>query len=172
LGQALNLPQFYLEDATMAIQDQFPELDVELEREVHELAIVLEGVDPSLWHERDDFKVLASKYRFEKRITWSNPIDYIRCMDRIQIEQQQIKEGKRFSTEKGKMDERVYFPHDEELRDWVSTSIENRILQCDSHHIDARGRAILQPKLFALRDDLEVDLFKMSNADIERKLSE
>lgn len=166
LGISLQLPFFYLEKHATVLQSQMPELDVEMHREICELAYKETHITD------EELLDLGSKYRFSKESSLQMPVD----IEAVRLRVMQEK-GHRFTTSKingSKTEQRELAPHVPELGEWLRISIENRILQSDSHHMEARANALLRPKLVAVAEKLIAkgviknldDIFNSSRAQI------
>lgn len=169
IGVKLALPQYYLDAASDQIQSQFTEIDTEMQREVHELALKMVDHNPEkdidylrgseLYHQ---IITLADKYRFEHQIALHQPPNYNLAYKRLLTEVEHIKGGGLFISRKHSQS-RNYLPDHPDLVGWLSLSIENRILQSDAHHLDARGKALLRNKLIEWRGE---GIFEMSVEEI------
>jgi len=165
IGAELELPYFYLDQAAEAIQAEMPELDTQMHEEVYHLAqkliqahhlpakdvAELEQTQPEVFHK---IEKLGKKYRFEHRISLHIPTDHDRVYKRILKEIEQIQSGHDFVTKKSMNPDHLFLPNST-LREWLKISIENRVLQSDSHHLDARSKAWIRPKLLELGKTLE-----------------
>jgi phosphohistidine swiveling domain-containing protein len=164
MGIGMELPKFYLDECANSLQSEMSELDSEMHQKIHDLAIemehdhhvpvddvmLLKGTNPVLFSK---IEALAMKYRFEHQISLHLPTDLNMAYKRILTEIKHIQSGHLFTTNKGGYKNHTFLPHTE-LREWLRISIENRLLQSDSHHLDAQSKAFVRPKLVELGNAL------------------
>jgi phosphohistidine swiveling domain-containing protein len=163
LASELEIPQYYFDECQQAIQSTKEELDVCMQNDVHELALKMskKPFPDSL----ETFKIedlqgyeelikLGLKYRFEHRIDLQSPIDFHFVFQRVALEVEQIKNGMQTFSSKGNFKNRFVLEDAQEVKDWLDIAITSRILQCDSHHIDARGKGIIRPKLLKVKENI------------------
>ncbi len=159
LGRSMHLPKYYLDECAHAIQSEIPELDTQMHQEIHEFALemsqesnlsqgpqtvdALKESNPTMYQK---FVSLAHRYRFEHQISLHRPIDYEMAYQRIRSEVEQIRRGHVFTTQKNEYKDHEYLPNTE-LSQWLRISIESRLLQSDSHHLEARSKALMRPQL-------------------------
>ncbi len=174
IGTTLALPQYYLEAATQQVQSEFSELDTEMQKEVHELALtmidhipvttvdMLEGTE--LY---DNIVSLADKYRFEHQMALHVPPDYNFAYKRLLTEVEHINSGGVFLDRKHSAMRR-YLPDHPDLMGWLTVSIENRILQSDAHHLDARGKRPVRDALMELGGEniFEMSVYEVGNVKV------
>jgi phosphohistidine swiveling domain-containing protein len=162
MGVQLELPHFYLDKCAHVLQSEMTELDTEMHQDIHNLAIEMKACqpvenvmelkdsEPSLFHK---IEILATKYRFEHQISLHIPTDLNVAYKRLLTEIEYIQSGHVFTTHKGEYKDHTLLPHTE-LREWLRISIENRLLQSDAHHLDARSKTFVRPKMLELGEKL------------------
>lgn len=156
IGINIELPLHYLEAASRALQSEIPEMDIEMHQTVHKIALQVATIDfpetidelqtlfPEVYKKIED---ISSQFRFENILSLDRPIDLTIVYEKIKQEAQAIWEGSIFATDKEIDEKRIFFPEFPELKAWLRLSIWNRILQSDSHHIEAKARYLVRPKL-------------------------
>ncbi len=162
IGTSIHLPLFYLEECSQEIQATIEEMDTEMHRELYELASQFQTIPPFERVETlqiqckelyEAIKVIGKKYRFEHAISLDKELDLNVVYMRVKEEIDAVGKGKIFSTDKKNHLSRTILPEMNELRAWLRISIWNRILQSNSHHIDARSKEVVRPKLIRLGDN-------------------
>ena len=163
MGLALELPIFYLEESAHVLQGDMDELDVQMSQDIYECATHFKDQEmpPNIQELKAknpaQFEVLlnlSNKYRFEHAISLDKETDLNFVYKRVLQEVASIRSGAVFATSKKEHPNREVLPDAPELRDWLKLSIWNRILQSDSHHLDARSKVLVRPKLLDLGDRL------------------
>lgn len=163
MGRKEELPQFYLDECAHEIQASLPELDTEMHKELYQLALELqdipayENIETLKKKNASSFlklELLGKKYRFEHRISLDKSLDLNVVYLQLKKEIDLVKSGKGFVTNKGKSSSQFFLPEMVGLRGWLHIAIWNRILQSDSHHIDARAKEIVRPLLLQLAQSL------------------
>lgn len=175
LGIRMGLPNYYLEECAHLLQSQIPELDTDMHKEIHQLALEFENLNlpPDVAQLEKENPIaykkvekIALDYRFEHQISLHLPADLNIAFRRILSEIDHIKAGHVFSTNKTEQKDRTILPNTE-LSQWLQISIENRLLQSDSHHLDARSKALVRPKLLALGENV----FNLSISEVSKAIS-
>ena len=169
IGTKIELPKYYLEMATKQIQSTFHELDTEMQKDVHDLALQLVDHEPvdDVSELKDtplyeQIVALGQKYRFEHQMALHLPADFNYTYKRLKTEVEHIKSGAVFRSQKHKQS-REFLPEQGDLTRWLTVSIENRLLQSDAHHVESRVKAIMRGKLIAWRGE---NVFNMSIEEI------
>lgn len=159
MGIALQVPTLYLEACSQEIQDNTSEIDIKMHKAIYELAYRIK--DKNLPGHVDQLSVLdkevfeeieklAKEFRFEHVISLDKPLDPNVAYQRVKQEIKSILGGNVFVSGKNTDIRRSYLSGAPELKEWLQLSIENRLLQSDSHHIDAKARVVVQAKLLEL----------------------
>jgi len=159
MGLALELPTFYLDESAHVLQADMDEIDVQMSQDIYECATLLrdQEMPPTIQELKvkntalfDVLLNLSHKYRFEHAISLDKETDLNFVYKRVLQEVTSIRSGAVFATSKKEHQNREVLPDAPELRDWLKLSIWNRILQSDSHHLDARAKVLVRPKLLEL----------------------
>jgi len=163
MGLALELPTFYLEESSHVLQADMNEMDAQMSQDIYECATNLKDheMPPTIQELRaknaelfDLLLTLSNKYRFEHAISLDKETDLNFLYKRVLQEIASVRSGAVFATSKKEHQNREVLPDAPELRDWLKLSIWNRILQSDSHHLDAQSKVYVRPKLLQLGDQL------------------
>jgi phosphohistidine swiveling domain-containing protein len=156
LCTAIELPFFYFDECSQAIQAKMEEIDTLMHREIHLLAEHIQernlpsdikDLDQNLFAQIEN---LSKKYRFEQQISLDKPLDLRLVYKRVMLEVDAIRSGSTFETSKNTNPDQFLLPEYPELIEWLHQSTWNRILQSDAHHIEARAKAFVRPKLLEL----------------------
>lgn len=159
IGVNIELPLYYLQAASRALQSEISEIDTEMHQTVHKIALQVATLDfpetieeletlfPEVYKKIED---ISSQFRFENIISLDRPVDLTIVYEKIKQEVQAIQQGSIFSANKEIEENRIFFPEFPELKAWLRLSIWNRILQSNSHHIEAKARYFVRPKLIQL----------------------
>jgi len=159
IGMEIQLPLFYLEECAKEIQATLPELDTQMHQELRTLAMrfqkdpvfedvtILKKHNPELYQPVEE---IGKKYRFEHKISLDKELDLNVVYTRLKREVEAVIQGKSLSTNKTTDQTRILLPEMDELKKWLYVTIWNRILQSDSHHLDARAKEIVRPQLLKL----------------------
>lgn len=159
IGSAMELPSFYLDECMQVLQAAIHEIDTVMHRDIYEFAKRIQH--KSLPKDVKDLKVsdlelykelegLSQKYRFEHNISLDVPLDLNLVFNRVKQEIETLRSGGVLTTSKHIDQNRDLLPEVPELKEWLRLSIWNRILQSDAHHLDARAKAFVRPKLLEL----------------------
>lgn len=160
IGINLELPAFYLNACSEEIQDKIPEIDIAMQEAIYKLAEKLkdEKLPTNVKELKKEFfeaiVELSKQFRFEHKISLDKPLDLNVVYQRVQQEVKSIVAGGQFHSKKNSAPSTVYLTGTPKLKQWLLVSIENRLLQSDSHHIDAKARLQVQSKLLELGDKL------------------
>lgn len=189
IGAQIELPAFYLEECAKEIQSKIPEMDVEMHQKLHELAFKfqeipiyehVEGLKDNHEEFYQEIETIGKKYRFEHKISLDKNLDLNFVYTQLKKEIEAVRKGKIFTTKKTPIPERIFLPEKNKLKRWLQTSIKNRILQSDSHHIDARAKEIARPQFLELGEVLvkkgllnsSEEIFNCSLKTIEENITE
>jgi len=93
---------------------------------------------------------LSSQYRFEHAISLDKEADLSFVRKRVIHEIDSMAQGRGLESSKHFNKNRELLLDAPELREWLRLSILNRILQSDSHYLDAREKMFVRPKLLEL----------------------
>lgn len=166
LGIKIELPGAYLDDCADIIQSQIPELDAAMSHELHVLAKKIVDNEINDVDTQHEIELLSKKYRFEHSISLDVPTDLSLIHKRVKQAVETLESGGIYYSNKvlNKTDKRELLPEFPELREWLKQSIRNRILQSDSHHIDARAKIPVRQKLLELGHKLaELGVIEQAN---------
>jgi phosphohistidine swiveling domain-containing protein len=188
-SQEYHVPKYYVEKYQEQVQRECQELDYEMYKDVVSFAEKLKSLDhvPETMEALkkasvklyDEFCALAKKYRFEQQISVHNSIDFQQVYEHVKKETQVMQEP----VDRKILPSATRYLQDDKflsLRKWVEIMTCNRVLQCNSHHIDTRSRAIIHPKLLEIEKHLkdlgklseEVSIFSLSINDIKKFIDE
>jgi phosphohistidine swiveling domain-containing protein len=163
IGMDMELPLFYLEECAKEIQASLPEIDTQMHLDLRELALqfqespfyedvgTLKNNNAELYQH---VEAIGKKYRFEHKISLDKEIDLNVAYTRLKREIDTVIQGKSLSTDKTTDPTRNLLPEMDQLKKWLRVTIWNRILQSDSHHVDARAKEIVRPQLVQLGNAL------------------
>ena len=149
LGIKIELPSVYLDETSQVLQAQIPELDAAMSKEIHECAKKFKDRTDGPEFEAE-LQRLSSQYRFEHAISLDKEADLSFVRKRVIHEIDSMAQGGGLESSKHFNKNRELLPDAPELREWLRLSILNRILQSDSHHLDARAKMFVRPKLLEL----------------------
>ncbi len=177
LGAEIKLPLLYFEECAKEIQATIPELDTQMHQELRQLAIRFQDLfsqersDAPIPEERctelyQCVAMIGKQFRFEHRISLDKELDLNVVYARLKKEVEAVMQGKPLSTHKTTDRTRVLLPEMDQLKKWLYVAIWNRILQSDSHHLDARAKEIVRPQLLTLGQLLTKSKRFMSAHDI------
>ncbi|MCH9610404.1 MAG: hypothetical protein S4CHLAM81_12930 [Chlamydiales bacterium] len=151
LANRAKVPQYYYDACNTEIQRDLHELDSEMQQEVEQVAAQYWPENfPAAPEAVVGLAELAAKYRFEHKISLANPLDLSKAYERVK----QLVETPPPPRMAEEPDGRSFLTGHPHLRKWMELSIVNRVLQSDSHHIDARAKEVVRRKLLPLGADI------------------
>lgn len=160
MASKLNVPQYYIEECTAAMQSQLEEEDSLMQESIYHLATKMAPLSlPSSVNNLgselfSEVEKLGYTYRFDKDMSIEKPLDLNLVYERLLLEVNEIKKGKTLTTMKKTVRNEEFFPEHPLLKRWLYLSIFNRVIQSNSHHVMIRGQWNVRTKLLELGQQL------------------